>query len=187
MKRIFKSRLFFYLLGVITSLSITSVFAYSIFALNIGFTPLDTSWKKQGGEDITNVEDAINNLRQIWSYTKLLWENPDTTVDFPDQTLELDISKYNYVLIETKRYKRDGVDGYNGGLNPQFQFIKVGESSYIMGIDNNYAYHYIRDVTVTSTGITFSKAYSRSYNLSNGSGFIDDAIPVRIYGIKYIE
>ena len=62
MKKLLKSRLFFFILGAVI-FSTVSVFAYSYLAGDIGFTPTDTSWKKQGGGDITNVEEALNRIK----------------------------------------------------------------------------------------------------------------------------
>lgn len=62
MKKIFKSRLFTFVLGAIIFSGITAVSAYTIFANDIGYTPKDTTWKKSNGEDITNVKDAIDDL-----------------------------------------------------------------------------------------------------------------------------
>ena len=62
MKKIFKSRIFIFILGAILFGGIGVVSAYSILASDIGFTPKDSTWKKSNGEDITNVKDAIDEL-----------------------------------------------------------------------------------------------------------------------------
>ena len=58
MQKLFKSKLFVFILGVSMSLGLTSVFAitYSLFAQDVGFSPTDIKW------DVNNVDDAINNL-----------------------------------------------------------------------------------------------------------------------------
>ena len=63
MKKILKSRLFIFILSVVMSAGITSVFAYSIFANDIGFTPEDNTWRKSDNSNIENVSDALDNLR----------------------------------------------------------------------------------------------------------------------------
>ena len=63
MQKLFKSRIFIFILGVISAIGITSVFAYSIFANNIGFSPTDTTWKKVDGTAIENVSEALDDLR----------------------------------------------------------------------------------------------------------------------------
>ena len=62
MKKIFKSRIFAFILGAILFGGIGVVSAYTILANDIGYTPKDTTWKKSNGEDITNVKDAIDEL-----------------------------------------------------------------------------------------------------------------------------
>ena len=63
MKKIFKSRIFIFILGVISAIGITSAFAYSIIASDVGFTPQDSEWIKQDGQPIENVEEALDDLR----------------------------------------------------------------------------------------------------------------------------
>ena len=62
MKKIFKSRVFAFVLGALLFGSIGVVSAYTILANDVGYTPKDTTWKKSNGEDITNVKDAIDEL-----------------------------------------------------------------------------------------------------------------------------
>ncbi|MBR1416556.1 MAG: hypothetical protein IJ572_01920 [Bacilli bacterium] len=62
MKKFLKSRLFAFMLGGILFTSITSVVAFSLYANDVGYTPLDTTWKKFNDEEITNVKDALDEL-----------------------------------------------------------------------------------------------------------------------------
>ena len=55
MKKILKSRLFFFILGAVI-FSTGTIFAYSILAPNVGFTPKDDTW------DVDNVADALDYL-----------------------------------------------------------------------------------------------------------------------------
>ena len=64
MKKLFKNPIFTFILGAVI-FSAVSVLAYSLLAGNVGFTPFDTSWKRQDGTDITNVEEALNELYRI--------------------------------------------------------------------------------------------------------------------------
>ena len=59
MKKVFKSRIFAFVLGSLIFGSIGVVSAYTIFANDIGYTPKDTTW------EVDNVKDAIDDL-----YTK---------------------------------------------------------------------------------------------------------------------
>lgn len=59
MKKIFKSRVFAFVLGALLFGSIGVVSAYTILANDIGYTPSNTTW------EVDNVKDAIDDL-----YTK---------------------------------------------------------------------------------------------------------------------
>ena len=62
MQKLLKSKIIYFILGVTIAIGITSVFAYDLFASNIGFTPTDDSWKKYDGNNIENVSDALDDL-----------------------------------------------------------------------------------------------------------------------------
>ena len=64
MKRIFKNPIFMYILGFVTAIGITLVLAYSYLAQDVGFTPKETSWKQNDGSAITNVKEAIDDLKE---------------------------------------------------------------------------------------------------------------------------
>ncbi len=59
MKKILKSRLVCYFLGILTMIGVGSVFAYSYIAGEIGFTPTSGDW------DVENVQEALDNFRDI--------------------------------------------------------------------------------------------------------------------------
>ena len=63
MKKLLKKfNIFSFLLGIIISGCITGVFAYAFLATNVGYTPMDSTWKKLNDEEITNVKDALDEL-----------------------------------------------------------------------------------------------------------------------------
>ena len=59
MKKIIKNPIFTFILGVISTLGITSALAYSILASNVGFTPTEELW------DVENTDEALNDLHRI--------------------------------------------------------------------------------------------------------------------------
>ena len=63
MKKFLRSRIFSFILGVVVTSGITTVLAFSFLASDVGYTPADSTWKKQAGGDITNVSEAIDELR----------------------------------------------------------------------------------------------------------------------------
>ncbi len=61
MKKLFKSKMFFFILGVLVIVTST-VFAYNYVAQEIGFTSNDSNWKNPNNTDIENVSQVLNNL-----------------------------------------------------------------------------------------------------------------------------
>ena len=57
MKKLIKNPIFMFILGIILSSSI--VFAYSLIAPDVGFTPRDDTW------DVDNTKDALDDLYRI--------------------------------------------------------------------------------------------------------------------------
>lgn len=115
----------------------------------------------------------------------LLWNNPSPTENFAAQTLSLDLSKYDAVIIrcsEGKNYNTDAQKPYQ-----LFNYVpKDGVVHYMSSILNTSGTsnaYWARQVTVTDTGITFSTAgYPASTLASANTGMI---IPTEIYGYTY--
>ena len=113
MKKIFKSKLLFFVLGAIMFGSIGIAFAYSIFAQDVGFTPSDSDW------DVDNVKDALDDMRsylEIYNnrgYTNL--SNPiPTSIDDPN----IISSSYNAYAVEYAYYAFDKVNNTFWTSNP---------------------------------------------------------------------
>ena len=105
------------------------------------------------------------------SMTKI-WENAAPTSAFAAQTIALDLSKYDAVLI---MYKRGSAadEVYNA-------FIRVGDTGALFAMTN---YRANRTVTVLKNGIEF--AIGREANISeNLTEKPTASVPVTIYGIK---
>ena len=169
MKRIFrKSNIFSFLLGAIIFGGIVGVSAYTIFANDIGYTPKDKTWKKSNGEDITNVKDAIDELYNNVNNNidvDLLWTNQNLGQTFSSQTINLDLSNYNYVVIVTQTG-----EGYDI-LPRHFNVIPIGTSATLTANGSRI----FRTVSVQSSSIIFDN------NSDNGNTI---NIPYKIYGIR---
>ena len=164
MQKLIRIKLFYLVLGVTIALGITSAFAYSIIAQNVGFTSLNTTWEAD------NVKTALDDL-----YTKLgetlLWTNPNPTAAFGAQTISLDLSSYESVLIETLScFGGDLNDGRPNAIN----FVSVGHSSGLADSGSND----MRSISVTTSSITFGNA---RYGQWDDNGCV---IPYKIYGSK---
>ena len=136
MNKVFKSRIFAFVLGAILFGSIGVVSAYTIFANDIGYTPKDSTWKKSNGEDITNVKDAIDELYSKANEDNLvhLEVNPDT----------------NYYTF-TNNYKNIYMAAFRG---PDVPVIKVNDVSqnYIARRLHSGYYMYIYKLENISKG-----------------------------------
>ena len=76
MKNFLKTRIFAFILGALIFSGITIASAYSLFASQIGYSP---DWKASDGFDITNVEQAMNELYTIGNKTLSFSTNGWTT------------------------------------------------------------------------------------------------------------
>ncbi|MBR1416358.1 MAG: hypothetical protein IJ572_00880 [Bacilli bacterium] len=93
MQKLIKSRIFVFILGLIV-VSTTSVFAYSLIADDVGFTPRDSNWK------VDNTKDAIDDLHnRINSFNVEALELNGTyiKVKIPDYVKQIS-SKYTYYI-----------------------------------------------------------------------------------------
>ena len=100
MQKLIKSRIFCFILGVVISCGITSVFAYTLLAPDVGFTPTEETWKQRGGDDITNVSEALDDLYdqvKIEDYTGEFYLSGDFRANY---------SRYSYVDIDVRKYNR---------------------------------------------------------------------------------
>ena len=109
-----------------------------------------------------------------------MWTNDDLTTAFLNQTINLDLSNYDKVLINCK-YSTGSYEGYY--TDTQYSLIDVGASGHIKTEDDSVAYNCARTVDVTTTGITFGKSTCFGYRLSSSTDNTH-ALPISIYGIK---
>jgi len=106
----------------------------------------------------------------------LLWENPSPNSDFAPQTISINLTDYEWILISIKNQK----------VSPQYVTTcavpKITDDQVIGGpsgqTGSNYAYS--RIIKMNNNGITFQ--ISRS-NYAGASGNTT-VIPIKIYGLK---
>ena len=115
---------------------------------------------------------------------KLLWTNPSPGSAFTAQTLLLDLSQYDAVIIRciwSYRYPGDNQKLYN-----IFNYVpKDGNAHWITSSlgSGNTANLFGRTASVTNEGITFSLAGYATY--SGGATDTTSIIPTEIYGYTY--
>ena len=145
MKKLFKSRIFIFILGVVLSCSITSVLAYTLFANNIGFSPTDTSW------NVNNVQDALDNVNyMIKNNQHLKFALFNNTGEAQIEINQDFVNSYNNIkLVNRTIYSgnscsmsikyNDGTNAYTMNLNQEYN------------LKNLYAQNY-RKLSITSNG-----------------------------------
>lgn len=128
MKKIFKSRIFAFILGTLIFSGITAVSAYTILANDIEYTPKDTTW------EVNNVKDAIDDL-----YSKV--DNSTQEIKFCAHTWgnnvnggsNIDFANYNY-----KKFKIKSFD-YLDNSNAEFYFTDINYNTIPAEINKEYS------------------------------------------------
>lgn len=108
---------------------------------------------------------------------KLLWTNPNPNSSFSAQTLSLDLSGYDFILVATAYYI------YFAGKHYAWNLLKVDDAftQQLMVVrESNMS---SREVTVSGTGIVFGGG---KINTSGVTGN-ECAVPEFIYGIKGVS
>lgn len=116
-----------------------------------------------------SVESALNELYEKNNFD-LLWTNDNPTTNFAAQTLSLDLSNYNYVIVVTRTSTSEDYK------NRASTIIPIGGTVYTgVGVSEDRAMRYAK---ASSSGIEFSDAH---YGLQDNNTY---AIPYKIYGVK---
>lgn len=113
------------------------------------------------------------------SKMELIWENDSPTSVFTAQTISIDLSGYDAIMIVGDGYANSSDHTKTTGASPLYPIGYVGQwvssSNYSKVAEGG-----IRVISVDKNGITFSEAYSASsFNLNDAYG-----IPLKIYGMK---
>ena len=137
----------------------------------------DVTYTTSKNGEIKNVEEALNDLYNKKTSAVLLWTNENPTSDFSPSTIALDLTAYDYIIIDGA-YNTTNVGEKNRTLVKKgtSQYIPVG-TFYNSNMDISVAQ--VRQVTVTNNGVTFSKQYD--YNSRNNPAL---GIPYHIWGLK---
>ena len=132
-----------------------------------------------GGTGATTAAEARANLGIIGDplTMKTLWVNASPTSNFWEQTISLDLSGYEYVLV---RY----LDSTYGDLD-QISIVKVGRKTNLISMESKGFNR--RRVSLGGGSVEFGDSSHQSYtggsNISSGSY----CIPVEIIGIKGVQ
>lgn len=113
---------------------------------------------------------------------ELVWTNTASETTFAAQTVALDLSDYDAVMVEMTHQKDS---------NQAFCFLcAIGKEcnawkASLSNVANFYWYN--RQFSASETGVTFSANYTRARNNTSGVNATNsDMIPARIWGVKGI-
>ena len=116
---------------------------------------------------------------------KKLWQNAKPTSSFAAQTISLDLSGYDFILLVYK--------GVNSSSHDEVDFAKVGSARYItyaryMATESHIMTQYLRSTSVTTSGVRFEECLVKDFDSkvpsdNNNNGII----PSAIYGIKGVQ
>ena len=112
-----------------------------------------------------------------------VWENASPDSNFAAQTVSLDLSDANLVIIECKASKTGSIEKFTivkvGGAEQLFMFANAGASSEINV--------YTRRADITTTGVEFAAAYSKVIDGTSASSSTTYIIPLAIYAVKGVQ
>ena len=126
-----RSRIIYIILGVLI-LGISTVFAYSYLAQNVGYTPTDTEW------DVENTKEALDDLRDKFGReSKLITNISFTPVAF---------NRYIRVTINTTIQNSSDISAYH-------VYVTDKENS------NDIKSYISKDNVIDATGLSVSTSY----------------------------
>lgn len=191
----------FYIRGIRYTISSTKSYIdirYSLSQSNevsVDFTvhALPTMCKGIKAESLQSVADAPTGETVLASYVPaqncipeskwLLWTNSSPASGFAAQTVSVDLSRYNFVEIESSPFAGDDrvIQKFPVGKNGHlfFMYLNADTASDAAHMLNGVS----RSVSVTTSGVTFGNGMM-VYSGGAYVGWTNRAIPTRIWGIK---
>ena len=131
--------------------------------------------------------EALENLNALGAVSmKKLWENADPWGEFPEQSVSINASGYDYIAID---YMVSSIGAH------QTQKCKVGETGVLSAtfgtgdsgsVTGSTWYSVVRQFTVSATAVNFKNAYRNKRNSTTVTNdvWLKALLPHRIYGIK---
>lgn len=152
----------------------------------VGLEPTAAYTKQKLGITDTTIENGKVKFSPVTVENKvLLWENPKPTEAFAGQTISLNLSDYDSILVYWNINKSgDATDG----AAKQATLLKVGTGTYMNASygawsSTQYMGFCTRNIWANTSGVGFAGGYW--HGATNSGGASDNyAIPLEIYGIK---
>jgi len=158
-------------------------------------TVVEGSWNKAEPiaelPEVTSADndDILKVVSGVWSKATptdgltVLWRNLDIDTDFEGQTIALDLSEYDAVIITFTKMSSDAIDG------AAFILVGLGSDSSFVGLDFSNQRILKRTVKSTAAGVVFGDCSAVvTYTQSTTPATDNSAmIPHFIFGIKGIR
>lgn len=164
MKKFIKNNIKTFMTILITTIIVGSVSVYAAsqyFAKDISFTPTNENFKKENGEPIDNVEDAINELYERENKFFFDSSNMITNVAYykgnrlNGQKVSLILTKGKYLVFVANDHSLGNNTNYttNGEYNKNTLSLSNGKCELIKGYNS----------TATATNYTASNKYVSTF------------------------
>ena len=142
-----------------------------------------------GGVGATDPKTARENLQitpeNIGAMSmELLWENASPNSNFSSQTININLSGYDFLIIEFLTYVKsaDYADYHRTVIT------RVGIKDNVSGFGETGSYFCFRGFTSNNSGITFETGhYADKYNDDDLEDSNNLYVPQKIYGIKGVS
>ena len=108
----------------------------------------------------------------------LLWTNPDLDADFDAQTINLDLSSYDAVLIRFKVL-------YGGHTATRVILIDENEKVFDLNMSGSNMRFYHRSCFTSNSGVRFEVGHIRTQGTSGETDSKAVLKPRAIYGIRF--
>lgn len=120
----------------------------------------------------------------------LLWENPNPTSNFANQTISLDLSQYEVILFIVKQDTNNNY-GNERAIDQNLGFVGETITLHVInhivpnGATSQNSWISTRNADIITTGITFGTGYGKRMSDSTiGTANNQYCIPLKIYGIS---
>ena len=172
MKGFIKNNLKILVTLIILAILFTGIGVYAAsqyYARDITFTPTNENFKKENGEPITNVEDALNELYSKQSYNiEMITNYNNSNVTEYNNIVLNNLDKYNYILVVITTSNRTGknIDLMDSLIDLTCDdAVYLGKNGAYVGSDSSSHITKTYAIPVKNNSMTINKIIGWSYSI----------------------
>jgi len=173
MKKIFKNRLFCFLLGAILFSSVAVYATSTLLSKNVTFTPENSDW------NVSNVEDALNDLYENSNNSVVTFDNIYTNHKFgtivDSVSLSLDLEAGNYICESNASVAYTGPDASETLVSSDWDVITISGAENYNTIDykiySNSGASKATDLSSSSNGYLITYDATEIFTCSGDESF----------------